>query len=396
MNEIVVERPHLFEPNVYIAVCVEISGEINLNKLTAAVKQAYAANEATMSKIVLEDGICYYEKLPVSNCKVEISNEDWLEVVKKNEKISFAIDKGELVRTYIIPLEEKTQILIMAHHLVGDGKSVIYFIKDIMNALSDIPLTYKPLTLITRESLPKKGLSLLAKLYTKYCKNKWNNRSFGWQDNYNLHNKYWNNYSSDIQYETLSAEQTQKIIEQSKQIGCSVNSYLVTMFLQKRQKRCEVGIPVSIRQDNNEAMSNLVSGIQINYKYNANKSFSKNAISVNKKIARKLKKKRLFVLQFLSGFPAALIDAVLVNKYNSIYYDRLIEKTAKVMSYTESTMRDMGITNLGKLDVPVSYGMCKIENIVFIPPAVSYSNNVIGVSTLNGKMTISYHNMIAH
>lgn len=36
--------------------------------------------------------------------------------------------------------------MIMAHHLVGDGKSIIYFVKDIMNALADITLTYKPLT----------------------------------------------------------------------------------------------------------------------------------------------------------------------------------------------------------------------------------------------------------
>lgn len=228
MNEIVTERSNLFEPNVYITVCVEIEGKVCPHRLSAAVKQAFEANEATMSKIVLEHGFAYYEKMSVSNCKIEIKNENknWIELVKQNEKNLFAIDKGELIRAFIIPYEDKTQIVIMAHHLVGDGKSIIYFVKDIMNALSDIPLTYKPLTLLER-NLPQKGLPEIAKLYAHYCNRKWDNRFWGWQDYYDMHNKYWRIVSSDIQYKALSAEETQRIIESAKQIGCSVNSYAV-------------------------------------------------------------------------------------------------------------------------------------------------------------------------
>ena len=393
MNEIVTERPNLFEPNVYITVCVEITGKICPHKLTVAIMQAFEANEATMSKIVLEQGVAYYEKLPASNCKIEIANENqnWIELVKQNEKVPFAIDQGELVRVFMIPFEDKTQIMIMAHHLAGDGKSIIYFVKDIMNALSDIPLNYKPLTLLGRD-FTQKELSVSAKLYARYCKLKWSNRSFTWQHYYNLHNKYWATVSSDIQYETLSVEETQKIIESAKEIGCSVNSYLVTMLLQKYQKRCEVGIPVSIREGKNEAMSNLTSGISINYKYDIKKSFTANAIQVHKKITRMLKRNKIFVLQFLAELPMTLIDAVLLSKYD-FCNDCLAEKTAKVMGYSGKKKRDIGVTNLTVIDIPVVYGNYKIGNIIFIPPAVSYSHNIIGVSTFNGRMTISYHNI---
>ena len=60
MNEIVTERPHLFEPNVYIAVCVEMVGKVCPEKLVAAAEKAFEANEATMSKIVLEHCLAYY------------------------------------------------------------------------------------------------------------------------------------------------------------------------------------------------------------------------------------------------------------------------------------------------------------------------------------------------
>ena len=394
MNEIVTERSNLFEPNVYITVCVEMAGKVCPHKLSAAVKQAFEANEATMSKIVLDHGFAYYEKMSASNCKIEVKceNENWIEIVKQNEKIPFAIDKGELVRTFIIPSEDETQIIIMAHHLVGDGKSIIYFVKDIMNALSDIPLIYKPFTLLER-NLPQKGLPVIAKLYARYCKHKWDNHFFTWQDFYDLHGKYWEKVSSDIRWETLSARETQRIKDDAKQIGCSVNSYIVTLFLQKYPNLCKVGIPVSIRQDKNEAMSNLTSGISIHYKYDAEKTFAQNALQVHKRISRKLKRYKVFVLQFLGRLPVTLIDAVLFNTYN-FCCERLAEKTAKVLGYSGKYKKDLGISNLTVIDIPVSYGNYEIKNIIFVPPAVSYSNNIVGVSTVNGRMTISHHDII--
>lgn len=34
------------------------------------------------------------------------------------------------------------------------------------------------------------------------------------------------------------------------------------------------------------------------------------------------------------------------------------------------------------------------ENIIFVPPAVSYAHNIIGISTINGQMTFSFHHMV--
>lgn len=321
MKEILTERPNLFEPNVYITMCVELTGKICLFQLTIAIKKAYEANEAAMSRIVLEHGIAYYEKLAVSNCKITITDKNWIELVKENEKLPFAIEKGELIRTFIISEETDTKMVIMAHHLAGDGKSILYLIKDILNALVKNPLTYKPLVLLKRDSFPDTRLSVSAKMFLHYCKRKWKKRYFTWQDYYDLHNKYWTAACSDIQYKTLSTAETEQIIENAKQIGCSVNSYIVTMFLQKYQKKCQVGIPVSIRESKNEAMSNLTSGIRINHLYHTEKTFAENAMQVDAKIKWELRKKRVFVLQFLAELPMTLIDAVLLlDQHNSHAY----------------------------------------------------------------------------
>lgn len=397
MNEIITERPNLFEPNVYIAMCVEIAGSICPHKLAAAVREAYKANEATMSKIVLAQGAAYYERLSVSGCQTVVTDKSWPDLIKINEKVPFALDKGELVRTFILPNETDTRVLIMAHHLAGDGKSLLYFIQDMMNALAGVPLVYKPLTLLTPDSLPKTfpktALSVSARLYARHCRRKWKNHFFTWQDYYTLHHKYWENASSDIQYTTLSAAETAGIIEQAKQIGCSVNSCLVTMLLQRYQKSCEVGIPVSIREKGNKSMSNLTSGISIRYRYNNQKSFAENARCIHRKIKKTLQKNKFFVLQFLAELPMTLIDAVLLYTHGCCL-DPLAAQTAKIMEYKGGKTRDAGITNLAIPDIPVLYGSYKIKNIIFVPPAVSYSQNVTGILTVNGKMTVARHHMI--
>ena len=69
--------------------------------LISAVNKAYEANEAAMSKIVLKDGLAYYEKLPETKCKTEICNKNWIDILNQNQKDTFVIDKGELIRTFI-------------------------------------------------------------------------------------------------------------------------------------------------------------------------------------------------------------------------------------------------------------------------------------------------------
>lgn len=165
----------------------------------------------------------------------------------------------------------------MAHHLVGDGKSIIYFINDIMTALSQNTLKYKPLVLLTKNHSQVTKLSIPAKLFIRRCKCKWKNDYFTWQDYYNIHDKYWEAVSFDIRYKTLSVDETAQIIKNARQIGCSVNSYLITVLLQKYKKKCEIGIPVSIRKTDNKAMANLTSGISIRCRYNDKKTFAKNA-----------------------------------------------------------------------------------------------------------------------
>lgn len=398
MREILTERPNLFEPNAAITFCVKISSRGSAEDLASAVKSAYEANESTTSRIVLKsDGTAFYEKLSHSGCKVEIIQNDWQEIIRKNEKIPFDLKGGELVRSFVIPYQKEWILLIMAHHLAGDGKAIVYLIESIMKALSGSKLEYKPLSLLTRKMLRQnKQLPFLIKLYIAFRNKKWQKMGspvFTWEDYNKIHSSYWKKVTSYIQCKKFSVDETARIKERAKQLGVSVNSYIVTAFLQADRRNRVVGIPVSIRGNGDKSMTNLTSGISITHCFSEKNTFAENAGQVHRKINSAIGKKRWFVLQFVSGFSPAMIDGVLLNTHNCCQYP-LLKKMAEVMGYTGNAKRDLGITNLTILDIPMVYGENKIEEIIFVPPAVSYSENIIGVLTAGGEMMITYHGTV--
>lgn len=161
------ERVNLFEPNDYIAMIVKLSGKLSVREMQKAVYAAFDANEATMSRVVLEpDSTAYFEKTETTGCRFFDATLPWEKLLQNSERACFDLNEGELVRIFLTEEAGQQVLLIHAHHLVGDGKSILILLQDIISALSDPVLTYKPLTIIDRMFLDKKAkLPLLTKLY---------------------------------------------------------------------------------------------------------------------------------------------------------------------------------------------------------------------------------------
>jgi len=388
------ERPNLFEPNVYISMVVKIEGNKSREDVRKAIEYAYAANEATLSKNVLEDsGEAYYEKTEMSGCKIFFDSRDWKAIIGESERIPFSINEGELVRTYITARDHETILLIHAHHLVGDGNSILILIKDIVSSLAGEQLTFKPMILIDKTYLEKRAkLSLGVRIAVNRGNHKWEKagRAFGWDDYYAIHKKYWESHSSHIEVETHSA----KGLKRCCMGGVTLNSYLITTLLKEHPRSKVVGIPLSIRESN-EAMSNQTSGIAFKYQYQCRKSFEENLSRIHKKIHKRLQNVNLkyFVLLFISQLNPTLIDSVLLQTHGC-YQNLVSERMAKIMGYLGTGGRDLGVTNLMKIDIPGDYNDFKIKDILFIPPKVSYTREVVGVCTYDDGLNVCYHKIL--
>jgi NRPS condensation-like uncharacterized protein len=375
---------------------VRLSGSFSDEQLKTAMATVYANNESTLSKIVLEEnGEAYYETMAESGCKIYFDSRDYKEIIQECEKKPYALWDGELIRTFINHQEKETTILIMSHHLAGDGKSMILLIEEFLKVLSGEHIEYQPLQLVDEEMLAKKSpLKWTIRQFLRQTNKKWERegRGFSWEDYLNIHQTYWKGTHSEIIIEEHNADELHKMKECCTH-GITLNSYLVTYLLNKFPDCKGVGIPVNIRE-HNRSMSNQTSGIAMKHKYEPDKSFKENLIKVDQKIKKQLHndKTKYFILKFLTYLSPSLIDAVLLESHGC-YSSSISHKLAKSMDYTDESDRDLGITNLTTIQIPEQYPAFHVQGILFIPPKVSYAKRIIGISTYHDKLTITYHQM---
>ena len=398
MKEMVTERQNLFEPNNQMGFYIEMS-YVCYEDLKNAIETAYLNNEVTCSRIVLTgDGQAFYEKMDHSGCRVERSHLEWKELLNQQEKIPFVLEEGEMVRCFIHEFDDKTGLFIYAHHVVADGKGMMCFINDVMNALCHKPLTYKPLNILTKEAIEKEyKLPWIVKAYVTFSNVRYKlfvNKVCQWDDYYGINQHYWNQYESKIMHHTFTKEETDKIKIIAKKENVSVNTFLTTAFIKHIKGKKVVGWIMSLRDKGNETMANLISGAWVSMRYNRNLSFGDNARKVHKRIQGAISFLKHFVISFLSSLSPNMIDHILLHKHGYKKHP-LMEEMCVVTGYKGNIMsRDIGITNLTVLDVAHKFEHYVIDQLIVVAPLISYTKTVICSSTFNGQLTLAYHDMV--
>ena len=73
----------------------------------------------------------------------------------------------------------------------------------------------------------------------------------------------------------------EKIKENCKKLGVTVNSYMVTKYMKDYSGRQKLAIPISIREDD-RSISCMVSSVIAYAEYDSNASFEENLVKINK------------------------------------------------------------------------------------------------------------------
>lgn len=390
---LITERTHLFAPNIQVVQKVSIYGVSSIQALEKAIRSACSFQESLNCRIVIdEDGEFRYEKTEVI-IPITIAYEDWKTLALKQARIRMRIEEGELIQFILIPKKCEIEMVIIAHHLAGDGVSITYLIEDILNILSGEKLSFKELKIIEEQDLPKESrLPFLTRLYIKKLNNRWlrERKIYSFTDCKEVFEEYWNHMDHDFFSHEFTKEETESICQYAKKADITLNSLLTTVMLEVFGNKAEVGIAVSVRE-NYRGMANLVTGVAFKYKYKKKISLIKNAQEVHKVIKKKLihPKKKYLVLHFLSLLDGPFIDSACVNRYVRKVGDST-NKLCNLMQYSDNP-RDLGISNLMKVDIRCDYGETRIDHLVFLPPIVPYGRRICGVSTLEGKLNLTMH-----
>ena len=311
----------LFDPNIYTSVFLTLkrkSNDLSIEKIKKAVEKAYTQNETTMSKLVLDNGNVYFENMSETGCKVFVDQRNWVDIINENEKNTFRIDEGEFIRTFIIEGKEEISLLLMSHHIVGDGYSQILLAQDILSNLAGESVKYRPLNNENDEVIPQVKYPFMKKLGIKLLNAQWKKtgKTFTWEDYYHIHRKFWESRKTHFSETTISREEFFSMKKECKELGITINSYIVAKQIEKNPEYEIIGIPTSYR-GNNDSMANKIAAMKVRYSYNREISFGENAKKIHAIIKDSIKdpSKRFFVVKSIEMFEPTLIDGAMMAKY---------------------------------------------------------------------------------
>lgn len=364
-------------------------------QLKEAIKNTVIHYEMLQQKIIMDqEGNAYYQKADTFEPVIKQIDNDWKETATEQEKCPFAIEKGEFIRFFYKKTVTGMALLIIAHHIAGDGISFTYFVQDILRSISGDKMEYKKLELFNMDSLPREArLRAPVTWLIKYMNKKWRRtgRKFDFHDYYKMYDQYWNNRETLIYTDILEDEIYDSVYSYSKENRITINSMITTAFIRASSELCDVGMAASIREKGFIGMGNYATGISVKYQYNEKNSFAENARIVQKLIQDKLNdaSKRYFLLQFMRSIEPTLIDAIYFNSCSD-YNNKTAETFSNMFGYNGNP-KGISITNLTKLPIETKYGDFEIEDFIFVPPLVLNAKRIIGIATLEKRMVISLH-----
>ncbi len=385
------ERVDLFDVSILITMVVRTEESIAFDRLDTAFQRSLQLHEVLRSRILIEgSGEAFYVENDAPGSSFSQTELSLPELVAENEKKRFRIEEGEFIRAFDSP----DGLIFMMHHLTGDGKSLIYFIETFMSVLAGSepqPLPFRNLTL---DNLPADSRILFAyELLVRSWNRKWQKEKkvFGFSDMDKAYENFRKDHRTKIKIKRYDREESQQIIRKAKEAGVTFTSYFIAELSKELSGKIDVGLAVDGRTDQNRSMGNQATGISIQFRYNAKRTVEENARIIQKLIKKKLSndRYRYFVLQFMGRLDTTLKDSLNLE-HAGTFKSKISSYLAELLGYGKKA-RDMSITNLTRADIPLVYGDIKISEIIFVPPVVSYAQNVIGIVTAGDVMNVTWH-----
>ena len=399
MYKIETERGDLFDVNMIIAMQVKVWDKASEAELTEAFRAAVEAFEILNCKVVIDQkGDAFYDNCrEPMNCIV-FRDFELEELIQEQERIRFRLEDGEFLRCFVsYENASEMKLCFLMHHLGGDGKSLCYFIEAFMKSLSGEKCEYRRIQLLNNETLPNTSkLSILASLVTKVYNRKWQkqHRIFSFDDMEAAYKSFWKSHKTTLENVVTESKELSQKLKECKANKIGFTSYTIAEMIQDIPQLQEIGLAVDGRQDGNRTMSNQATGIAVRYRYDKRKTLTENAAVIDRVIKKKLSDAnyKYLVLRFMSAFEPTLVDAVNLE-FAGYFHSKSTAKLAKILGYGQNT-KDLSLTNLTKVDIPIDYGKYRLTDLIFVPPVVSYGKNIIGMVTVGGHLNTTYHHYL--
>lgn len=396
------EREHIFSPDIHVGIAAKINTSIDNDRIYDAIKKLYHRHPLLTATIIFdENNTAYYKLYSSKPIQLEfVESEDpliWKGWMTDTNHKPFDFLNGPMLKMLVIRSKGHTTFAVLAHHLLGDGISFVFLMRDFLaaldNRLDDMQL-YPPI-IQNALSLPAEGrlgwlMKVLAeKLNRDYRKS---GKRFTYNDYYSMYKTYNFGKKPSMCLLSLSTAETRRLIDLCRSHRVTVNEAITTAFISARKnagiRSNYLGVSCSIRTEltvnPEEGMGNYVSGVAVSADYDDSLDFWTNARNIGNLLNTKLKRtgKRMIALSLVDAIDDSLIDAVNFAGFDG-YQNSTAQKLCDILCGVPAG-EGLGISNLGNFKM--DFEQFSVEKMWFVPPLFASSDFIVGVFTLNNEM----------
>lgn len=398
-----------------VVMTAKIKGDLDHTMLRPALNKLKARHALLSVKLVIdEDNRAWYTSVNVPDFPVEVIKRDsdvqWQNIVKRELKTDFDLTRGPLIRFALLKGVTHSELVVCCHHMISDGSSLTWLIHDILTSIAypdrEVEILPEPplITSKTVESPPR--INAVARGIMKLINKSWRKKNIHLtlEDRKNFHSAFWKgNNTCGISAFELTREETEVLIQKTREEGVTVNSALWTAFLAAQHEvqgsrelfRSRAGMAVNTRDKMivkaGKALGFFASSLKATLKYDSKKTFWDMTRKFHKIIKTEMKGTNPFQMIVAEMIDPGLIDSLYFEKYQLIN-NSLSRKMLHKMAW-DSINFGYSITNVGRVPVENSYDTMKLDSIYGPVIYSDVNEKTVGVVTVSEKITftVSYN-----
>jgi NRPS condensation-like uncharacterized protein len=410
MRKIGAERTLLMVP-INIVVTGRVEGAVTPKQVQDALDRLRARHLQLAVRVRFDDdGTGWYvsDDVPAVPVRIEprVDDDSWLACAQAEYRKPFPIEKGPLVRCVLVRAEDRLEVLLVAHHVISDGMSLTFLLRDLLQAIAHpedpveaLPAP-PPIDATTVPQPPR--TNLLTSWIMNLMNRKWAAKKirFGETEMQTMHEVFWErNRDVHTAAHVLDETATAALVARCREEKVTVNAALWAAFLSAQDKvqrddkpyRRRSALAVSTRDKLNvpvgEVLGFFASSLSVNLPDTSREPFWDSARAVHEAIKQELARTDLFRMLMADGVHPTLLDALYFQKLGMLN-ESLARKLLRKMSWHKVSY-GYALTNVGRLDIPTEYGALKL-NAVFGPSFYSdVDEKVVGAITVGGKLTLT-------
>jgi NRPS condensation-like uncharacterized protein len=354
------------------------------------------------------------------------SEGDWIGIHAQAAQLPFEFETRPAIRFVLVHAPDRSDLIILCHHIICDGMSLAYLARDLMLHLGEPGREVEVLPApppIDLDNLPgdvsQPGLVkfLIGRMNRKWAKGA---VTFDQADYEALTEAYWANYHHELLSVELSEAETASLVARCRKEAVTVNTALTAAFSgaqglvqgpQPYQARTVIAADLRDRLPHSpgEGIGMYAGGVELELEYDQRRGFWENARRFHKKVVPAFTNKNMFgaIVNWLYLDPT-ISEAMSFKKLGGLVpagascHDKLAAFAGRDdvvlrllkrdnLETPESKYWGTAVTNLGRLDFPTAYGSLELERLIMQPGGgipLANANLVLGAVTCAGRLSL--------